>query len=205
MPGFFFNNKGVALLTVVAVMGVLLVIGSSILYIASTDSRLVYDYSNAPRAFYVAEAGADLAIEKWKSYIINLPEKKDDLGKPTGIIENANIDSFLNLLDNKLTLDTADSSRNVSGNPRYELEKVFRQSYNLNSNDQSLWLSYTCSQSGQLAKTVQGSNAHYLTLDIKANYQDSIADYRVVLWYYNNRNIGSYKGFGTASATDETH
>lgn len=182
------NNRGIALLTVMAIMAVLVVVGSLVLSMSSSESRVVYDYGNNNRAFYVAEAGADLAIREWKNYIDSLPVVYDEDGYPVVAVD-ANIGDFLNRLDHKIGLFPTDPGRNVSGNPRYEMEKRIRNSYALDDNSPLVWISYAATpDSGTLAPVAA------LNLTVTGNYDGGAFEQRVQLYYDSNGNVNSYKG-----------
>lgn len=55
------------------IMGVCLVVISMFFYFASSESRMTYRYGNDTRALHIAEAGADLAINEWISFIDQSP------------------------------------------------------------------------------------------------------------------------------------
>ena len=56
------NQKGIALLTVMVIMTVLIITGTLLLRMASSESRIIDDYGDNIRAFYVAEADMAIAL-----------------------------------------------------------------------------------------------------------------------------------------------
>lgn len=185
---YLHNDRGIALLSVMAVMAVLVVVGSLLLGMSSSESRIVYNYGNNHRAFYLAEAGADLAVKEWKKYVDSLPVVYDADGFPTVAVD-ANIGDFLNSLDHKISLPPTDAGRNVSGNPRYELEKRIRNSYALDDNSPMVWVAYAANPDSGTLEPVAALN-----LTVTGNYDDVTFEQRVQLYYDSNGQVDSYKG-----------
>lgn len=171
---YLHNNKGVALLTVMVIMTVLVTIGSLILYISSAESRMVYDYGNNARAFYVAEAGADLAIQEWKGYINGLPVSN------IGQLDNVDVSIFKGQLEAKLI----DLINNISSG--YNDGKNITIDYQWTPDQDIL--------NHSSVPTPQTPNV--LKIEIKGTYDDAVYKYEVKLWYYLNKTMNSYKGLG---------
>lgn len=66
------NNRGVALLIVMAVLSVVIMIAFLVLQMATQERKLVNDYAGDSITYQVAEAAADLAICEWVDYINSL-------------------------------------------------------------------------------------------------------------------------------------
>lgn len=176
------NDRGIALLTVMTVMTVLVITGSLLLRMASSESRIIYSYGNNIRAFYVAEAGADLAIRQWNTYINNLTADPDVIDNNNNQIIFAQTDVFYSQLN---------------GPPRTLLEERFRTEYSLGSGSSKVGIEISNPGAGALNMTVD--TPELLTLDITGTYDDSAFEQRVQLWYYYDKTTGSYKGYGAAN------
>jgi len=179
------SEKGIALLTVMVIMTVVVVTGSLLLKMSSSESRIIDNYGDNSRAYYVAEAGADLAIKQWKSYIGSLALVDGD-GQPTTV--KADIGYFL--------------SNYLNGSTISVLEDKIRAGYNLGSGSSMVSISYVSDPlSGELDKILPGTSdpKPMLTITVTGNYDSGQFEQKVQLWYYWNGTIGSYKGYGTAT------
>lgn len=184
------NDRGIALLTVMVIMTVLVIIGSLLLKMVSWESRDLYNYGNSSRGYYVAEAGVDLAIRKWKDYIDTLTLVDGD-GQP---ITNAKADigTFLGTY-----LDPTIQVR--------DLEEKIRDGYSLGSGSSMVSISYISSQTtGELDKILPTTPdpKPLFTLTFTGTYDENAFEQSVQLWYYWNKDTGSYKGYGTPTIAD---
>ncbi|MFZ5652488.1 MAG: PilX N-terminal domain-containing pilus assembly protein [Bacillota bacterium] len=175
------NDRGIALLTVMIIMTVLVITGSLLLRMASSESRIIYGYGNNIRAFYVAEAGADLAIEQWNTYINNLTADPD-------VIDNTN--------NNQIVFAQTDVFYSqLNGSPRTGLIDTIRTGYGLGAG--SSMADIQISDPGASALNMTVDTPQLLTLTITGTYDESTFEQRVQLWYYYDKTTGSYKGYGT--------
>ncbi|MBO8137639.1 MAG: Ig-like domain-containing protein [Desulfotomaculum sp.] len=177
---YFYSQRGTALITVMGVMSVVFIIGSLVLYMAAAEIRSIDDFSDQTRAFYIAEAGADLAVKEWEVYVNSLEIYKDKEGSITGI-EEADVNSFKSILNSK-------KSSVVNG---------FFDKY---SNNKIIQLSYLNWKPG--TGKIRASE-DFLTISIRGVYDQAVCDYQVALWYDKNKNTGSYKGFGEVNIPQE--
>ena len=178
------NQRGVALLAVMAVLATLLVVGSIMLKISSNESRTVYAHGNNIRAFYVAEAGADWAIQQWIKYIDSLPEEEieDEHGQmqTTGYLaERADIDTYitqwLNISKNNLVT-------NLQGG------------YGLGGDQLYLEVKYKTEQQGVLDWSKPGDAPIILELTVTGTFEDGWFEHPLKIWYYQNKSTGNHKG-----------
>lgn len=176
------SDRGIALLTVMVIMTVVVITGSLLLKMASLESRIIDNYGDNIRAFYVAEAGADLAIKEWDTYIAGLGVLID--GSNNQVVK-ANVNSFLTQL----------------GTARDDLQRVIRTGYGLDTGSAAVSIEYS-SEAGswpaELDMSVSGSPA-ILTIIITGKYNNDTYEQRVQLWYYYDNLTGSYKGYDTAT------
>lgn len=176
------SQKGIALLTVMVIMSVLVITGSLLLRMASSESRIIDDYSDNSRAFFVAEAGADLAIKQWRDYVASLPPLVDGNGIFTGV--EADITAFMTQLN---------------GTPKDTLEQKIRGGYMLASTSTTVTISFSGNPaSGTLNITQSADIPYFLTLTVTGNYGNASAEQKVRLCYYWNRIAEAYKGNGTS-------
>ncbi|KJR96142.1 MAG: hypothetical protein VR68_15610 [Peptococcaceae bacterium BRH_c4a] len=174
------SQKGIALLTVMVIMSVLVITGTLLLRMASSESRIIDNYGDNARAFYVAEAGADLAIKQWKDYVASLPPLVNADGSFTG--DKADITAFMTRLD---------------GTPKDTLEQKIRGGYLLASNSATVTISFSGDPaSGSLDITQTADTPYFLNLTVTGNYGNASAEQKVRLWYYRNRTAEAYKGNG---------
>jgi len=174
------SQKGIALLTVMVIMTVLVITGSLLLRMASSESRIIDDYGDNTRAFFVAEAGADLAIKQWRDYVASLPPLVNADGSFTGIEA-----------DRAIFLSQLGTSNNT-------FQQKIRGGYQLGSSSTIVSINFEADNSaGTLDITQSANTPYFLTLTVTGNYGGSSAEQKVRLCYYWNRTTESYKGDGT--------
>lgn len=180
------SEKGIALLTVMVIMTVLVITGSLLLKMSSSESRIIDNYGDNSRAYYVAEAGADLVIKQWKSYVGSLA-LVDGNDQPTDV--KADVGHFL--------------SNYLNPSAILLLEEKIRAGYSLASGSSKVSIIYSSNPSnGYLDKIILPSTPDpkpMLTITLTGNYDGSEFEQKVQLWYYWNGTTGSYKGYGTAT------
>ncbi|MFZ5646934.1 MAG: hypothetical protein ACOY30_04850 [Bacillota bacterium] len=181
------NDRGIALLTVMVIMTVLVITGSLLLRMASSESRIIYSFGNNMRAFYIAEAGADLAIKQWQTYISTLALVDGD-GQPTAV--KANIDNF--------KTGYLDSSN---------LTDKIKNGYSLGSGSSKVSIVFESPSEptgGDLDKILPDTPdpKPMLTMRVTGTYDDASFEQKVSLWYYWNGDNGSYKGYVTPDPDD---
>lgn len=177
------SQRGIALLTVMVIMSVLVITGTLLLRMASSESRTIDDYGNSNRAFYIAEAGADLAIKRWREYVGTLPALVDGNGNYNGT--KADTGAYLSQLNS------------ING-PKETLEREIREGYLLGITSTTVSISFSGDPSSELLNITQSADTPYfLTLTVTGNYGNSSAEQKVRLCYYWNRTTESYKGDGT--------
>lgn len=175
------NNRGVALLMVMIIMTVLVIVGSLVLTMASSESRMVDDYGNHIRAFYIAEAGADLAIKLWDDYIYDTLQY-DEYGALDENSINNLIDDFIVVLAAELNKPDglADQLKN-----RYDNGKNIEIEYQ-DYNPPDGKLNHSSKETPD--------EPHILTITVDGTYDDTEYRYGVQLWYFLNKTTGSCKG-----------
>lgn len=176
------NNRGVALLSVMAIMTVLVIIGSLALYMASSESRMVNNYGDNVRANYIAEAGADLVIQQWKLYIADTDNISSD---------KIDIVDFLTDPNNGLDVSMDNLESSLMGS----------EGYNVGNSAVSINYESTPS-SGQLPVTTTNDPASTsIVINVTGDYSSTQYTYRVQLWFTtdgnNNYFPGSEKGDGS--------
>lgn len=176
------NNRGVALLSVMAIMTVLVIIGSLALYMASSESRMVNNYGDNVRANYIAEAGADLVIQQWKLYIADTDNISSD---------KIDIVDFLTDPNNGLDVSMDNLESSLMGS----------EGYNVGNSAVSINYESTPS-SGQLPVTTTNEPASTsIVINVTGDYSSTQYTYRVQLWFTtdgnNNYFPGSEKGDGS--------
>ncbi len=175
------NQKGIALLTVMVIMTVLIITGTLLLRMASSESRIIDDYGDNIRAFYVAEAGIDLAIKQWREYVGSLPALVDENGGYTAI---------------KADKGAYYSQLTALNGPKDSLEQKIKGGYLLGTTADTVSISYS-PVSGTLDITQSADTPYFLTITVTGKYRNSLIDQKVRLCYYWNRTTESYKGDGT--------
>ena len=176
------NNRGVALLSVMAIMTVLVIIGSLALYMASSESRMVNNYGDNVRANYIAEAGADLVIQQWELYIADTDNISSD---------KIDIVDFLTDPNNGLDVSMDNLESSLMGS----------EGYNVGNSAVSINYESTPS-SGQLPVTTTNDPAGTsIVINVTGDYSSTQYTYRVQLWFTtdgnNNYFPGSEKGDGS--------
>lgn len=160
------NNSGIAILTVMVVMGICLVMITMFFYIASSESRMAYQYGNDTRALHIAELGADLAINEWIGFING---KHDQPTPELGSTINVNdYKDRLTISKNTLELKLRSSDYYGSGSV-YIRYKSFNPSTSL-------------------------SNSASLIVDIEGECDGEVYPYQVKLSYTTDGNISTHKG-----------
>ena len=173
------NDRGVALLIVMVIMSVLVVVGSLMLTMSSSESRMVYDYGNNNRAFYIAEAGVDLAIKEWADYVGSLPRDSENPDYPELLLEKADIPQF------KTSLEAAGDN----------LVKKFRN--NNNYNNQEVYINYTEYQPDSVELDYSSDTVkNILLIKVEGKYEKAVYEYEVKLWYYSDGRTEADKGSG---------
>ncbi|RJX23778.1 MAG: hypothetical protein C4554_10110 [Dethiobacter sp.] len=163
---FIKNTNGVALIIVMAIMAVTAIVISVILTIPSGESRVIFDYGKSNKVFYIAEAGADLAICEWRKYITSLRENNNG---PPPVSVNTSV--FIN---------------NWLKSKKDALSAAFASQYGLSTG--TISIDYTSSK-----PAVTSAAGDYFELTIEANYSDTYK-YKVRLAYDTSGNTAAFKG-----------
>lgn len=166
------NTDGVALLLVMAIMAVTSIVIGVILTIPSGESRAIFDYGKSIKVFYVAEAGADLAICEWRKYITSL---REDDGPPPDSVDTS---AFIN--------DWLESKKDA-------LIAAFESQYGLSTG--TISIDYTSSKPAvtSAAGDYFSNEGEYFELTIEAKYSDTYK-YKVRLAYDTSGNTAAFKG-----------
>jgi hypothetical protein len=178
------SNKGIALLTVMIIMSALVVVGSIMLTMVSSESRTVYDYGNNPRSFYLAEAGVDLAIKEWDKYIEGKKIKNDEGIEQLPADFKVDIEDFKEIYEMKINNN---------------LLADFYSGYDVNNNMVSIEYKIDKSESNLtddncLERTRTADDPQLLKIKVTGEYDDAVFQDEVSLLYYWDGSIGSYKG-----------
>jgi len=204
------NDQGIALLSVMLIMAALLIIIYLLIGMVEQDRRLTNMYDNSKQSFYLAEAGADLVINRWIDYINSTHTSA------TRAPETISVNEFLQTLDSDINLTPFNGVYQYSGlsptesarhnhlpdtNARNDLEQVFRTVYNLDTNSQDLWIYFkNCDgfepSTGRIYDVCGSDNTDYQTLiiGIEANFRGEVYLYKVSLRYCYHGHVYAYKG-----------
>jgi hypothetical protein len=204
------NDQGIALLSVMLIMAALLIIIYLLIGMAEQDRKLTNMYDNSKQAFYLAEAGADLAINRWIDYINSThttATPAPDTISVNEFLQTLDSDSNLTLLNGVYQYSSLSPSEPAryshlpDTNARYDLEQTFRTKNDLESNSQEIWIYYRdCGgyepSSGKLYDFHDFNNDDYKTLwiEIEANYKGEVYLYKVSLRYCYHGYVYAYKG-----------
>jgi len=195
LKGFLGNNKGVALLTVMVILSVLMVIMGVLFNMVISERTMTQDYSDQKQAYYIAEAAADQAINMFIIFINNL-HTADTYAPDTVNIKDPNnlTTSYSEMLDD---------GTDTVGNPRYDIEKKFIAS--LGTSDISIdYANFivstdeTLDAAGYLydydATTSTAIATNTLTINIEARFRDEVYPLILRLRYCRHGAVYDYKG-----------
>lgn len=159
------NTDGVALLLVMAIIAVSSIVIGAILTIPSGESRVIFDYGKSNKVFYIAEAGADLAICEWRNYITSLRQNN---GPPP------------------VSVNTGDFVNNWLERKKDALIAAFESQYGLAAG--TISIDYTSSK-----PAVTSAAGDYFELTIEAAYSVTYK-HQVRLSYDTSGNTAAFKG-----------
>ncbi len=180
----YLNNKGVALLTVMLVMGAAMMILNVVIYAASREKLAVNDYNNYKQAFYVAEAASDYAVTKWIDFINqDIRQNEPDLPAPMTIGEEDITDLYLPKLadvDSQLVAALRSELENTSISVEYgyDIPEVLYETHSVDADNPE-------------------NTPEKLTVNIQAQYNGVIYPYQVTLSYCSHGIVFTYKGQAT--------
>jgi uncharacterized protein YjdB len=201
------NDRGVALLTVMSIMTVFVLVGSLMLYMASSESRVVYEYGNNNRAFYIAEAGSDLAVREWKEYVTGNNNNKNFVADVNTFMNNYNtaVASLKNSFETSYGNVGLVGDYVIVPNPGTGLipagsilTLTITGSYDNNKYDQKVQLWYNRSEydTQWVINSFKGENGAY-----KAVTGVTLDEHNLTM----TTNVGSYKLTATVSPDDATN
>ncbi|MCF8009763.1 MAG: hypothetical protein K9L17_00385 [Clostridiales bacterium] len=182
------NNRGVALLSVMAAAAVMIIAGSFMLSASSSESKMVHDYGNEIRAFYLAEAGADKTIEEWHEFLNTIDNEEDNIDSYTA-------DDYLNGTggEEKIPWDGLDYSNVIDS---IEYDSNFDISYEIITDIDD-------DGSDDYDTSDNFDNIDLLKVKAVGSYEDAVKEYIVQLWYDENLTPYSYKGSGMGGLPGE--
>lgn len=185
------NKNGAALLMVIFVMFIVLILTNILIRIVTQERIQANQYENRNQAFYVAEAAADLAINRWIDFINSTHNNSSNTLCPN----KADISVYINnYLDNNFDVD---------GNARYDLEKSLKDTLGVND----ITINYTYRPDTLHSGSIY--DKHYIEgnplfsayesvyIDIAASYMGQTYPYQLKLGYCNHGKIFYYKGGGS--------
>jgi len=195
--GMLKDSRGIALLTVMIIMSVILIILSLLFNMVIQERLMTNDYTDRKQAYYIAEAAADQAINTFIEFINDLHDDNTYVTFTTST-ENIKVNinnpgDYANSFQYKL-----DNGTDSAGNPRYDMEKKFRDA--LGTNDISI--QYTgfsgCDSNGYLHDYDDESARAYgtLTINIEATYRGEVYPYQLRLRFCRHGAVYEYKGEG---------
>ena len=195
MKRFLGNNKGVALLTVMVILAVLMVIIGVLFNMVISERTMTRDYADQKQAYYIAEAAADQAINTFIIFINNL-HTDDSYAPDTVNIKDPDhlTSSYIKILDDGT--DTVD-------NPRYDIEQKFITSLGTSdisidyanfkvSNDETLDAAGYLYDYDATTSTAIATNT--LTINIEARFKDEVYPLVLRLRYCRHGAVYDYKG-----------
>lgn len=162
-----FDNKGVALLTVMLIMGAAMIIMNIIIYAVTQEKLAANKYNDSKEAFYVAEAAADYASAKWNYYITQVAREGNPELPAPDVLNGISNDYFAVLNSSKGEL--IDALKRDLGTSDISIEYSYDNSdtlYNIHSEPESL--------------------PQILEIDIVAKYNGIVYPYKVFLDYCNH-------------------
>lgn len=176
------NNKGIATFIVTIIMTVLLLIANLLIYIVEEDRLMVNDYEDRKQAFYIAEAAADLAINRWVDFINDQHEpnpRETEVPSPVTITGENGYEIYID--DEKETL--VDNLITSTGVKEVSVD-YYLDGYN---------------DMGKLYCVEKDPASDYNTLNIRvdATYKKTIYIYSVRLSYCYHGKVFTYKGEGS--------
>jgi len=188
----YLNTKGVAILIVMLVVLLVMVIMNILIYAATQERLATNSYDNSKESFYIAEAAANLAINRWVDFINDAHSSDTTKQVPEKVDITSTNNGYL-----KKYLD--DGSTN-SGNVRYDLERSFKD----NLGTSNISISYSVDPSsvdnnGMLYDDDKYPSGPYnlLTINIQATYNGTMFPYKVNLKFCHHGKTLSYKGNAT--------
>ncbi|NTW04852.1 MAG: hypothetical protein HGA27_01860 [Peptococcaceae bacterium] len=171
----FNNNKGVALLTVMLIMGAVMIIMNIIIYAVTQEKLAANRYNDSKEAFYVAEAAADYASAKWNYYITQVVrEGNPELPAP----------DVLNGINNHYF--------SVLNSSKGELLDALKR--DLGTSDIKIEYSYDNSNTLYNVHSEPENTPRILVINIEAEYNGIIYPYKIFLDYCNHGKATSRKG-----------
>jgi len=186
---FLSNSKGIALLTVMVVLSIIMVIMAVLFNMVIKERIMTHNYVHQKQAYYIAEAAADQAVTIFVNFINNLHDEGSYVSKING--------------ENKVNINNAGSYDSSFQSKLFAESDIIQEFINeLGTSDIDVdYLSFEGTDANgylydydDTSETAQDANT--LTIKIEGSYKGEAALLHLRLRYCRHGAVYEYKGKG---------